>query len=199
MNLQPQTFIFIGRSGSGKGTQANLLEKYLKQIDPSKNTLYIQNGGEIREFIKGDTYTQKIDKVLYDTGTLQPEFLTVHIWSTVLVKRYKEGNHIIFDGTPRKYHEAGVLDSIYNFYKLGKGVVININISREEALKRLLARKRVDDHEKEINKRLDWYESEVIPTMDYYKDNPRYAFLKIDGERTPDEIHTDIIGRIGLV
>ena len=32
MNLiNPKTFIFIGRSGCGKGTQANLLIEYLKK------------------------------------------------------------------------------------------------------------------------------------------------------------------------
>ena len=31
---KPQTFIFVGRSGSGKGTQIELLQKYIKEQMP---------------------------------------------------------------------------------------------------------------------------------------------------------------------
>lgn len=195
----PQTFIFIGRSGCGKGTQVELLMKVLEDKEPSVGVLYIQTGQEFREFIKGDTLTQKKAKEIYDVGGLMPEFLAVNMWLKPLIEKYKGNQHIIFDGTPRKLHEAGVLDSIFGYYGFGKPCVINIEISAEEALKRLLLRKRLDDNEDDIKKRLGWYETDVAPTIEYYLNNSRYNFLKINGERTIEEIHDDIVKKVGLV
>ncbi|MEK7501764.1 MAG: nucleoside monophosphate kinase [Patescibacteria group bacterium] len=195
----PQTFIFIGRSGCGKGTQVELLTKVLKEKESSIDVLYIQTGQEFREFIKGNTLTQKKAKEIYDVGGLMPEFLAVNMWVKPLVEKYKGNQHIIFDGTPRKLHEAGVLDSIFGYYSFGKPWVINIEISAEEALKRLLLRKRLDDSEDDIKKRLGWYETDVAPTIEYYCDNPRYNFLEINGERTIEDIHDDIVKKVALV
>ena len=199
MKIKPQAFVFIGRSGCGKGTQAKSLQEYIKEINPDKNLLYIQTGAEFREFIKGGNYTQNLSKQVYNNGGLQPEFLAVAMWLNVLVHKYKGDEHIIFDGTPRKYHEAGTLDSIFSFYGFGKPYIINVNISKVESIKRLLARKRADDTREEIEKRLQWYETDVVPTINFYRDNPNYHFLEIDGERTPEEIHADIIERLQFV
>ncbi len=197
--MTPQTFIFIGRSGCGKGTQVELLMKVLEKKEPSIDILYIQTGQEFREFIKGNTLTQKKAKETYDVGGLMPEFLAVNMWLKPLIERYKGNQHIIFDGTPRKLHEAGVLDSVFDYYNFGKPCVINIEISAEEALKRLLLRKRLDDNEDDIKKRLGWYETDVLPTIEYYRNGHRYNFLEINGERTIEEIHNDIVKKLGLV
>ena len=194
-----QSFVFIGRSGCGKGTQIEMLMDVLKKKDPKHEILYIYTGKEFREFIKGDTKTQKLTKHVYEDGGLMPEFLTVHMWVRPLVENYNGNQHIIFDGTPRKFHEAGVLHSMIGFYKLEKPWVINIGISEEEAVRRLLKRKRLDDTEKDIRKRLSWYETDVAPTIEFYRDNPNYDFLYVDGERSPEEIHADIVKRLGLL
>ena len=196
--MQPKTFIFIGRSGSGKGTQAKLLIDALKAADPGRGVLYIQTGEEFREFIKGDGYTEKLAKESYEAGILMPEFLSIHQWVRALVERYTGDEHIIFDGTPRKFHEAGVLESVFGFYDIEKVWVINVEITPEESLKRLLLRKRLDDDEDNIKKRMAWYETDVAPAVEYYRTNPGYHFLKIDGERSVEAIHADIVKRLGL-
>lgn len=194
--MTQQTFIFIGRSGCGKGTQARLLSDYLKKIRPEQNSLYISSGAEIREFIKGDSFTQKIVKEIYDKGGLQPEFLAVYLWSGIYVRAYTGNENVIMDGMPRKYHEAAILDSVFDFYKLPRPLVIHLEISNEESKKRLLARKRFDDIEAEIANRLSWYETDVVPTIEYYKNNEKYRFIKVDGERSIEEIHQDIISQL---
>ena len=197
MNLQ--SFVFIGRSGCGKGTQIEMLMKLLKEKDPEREILYIYTGQEFRNFIQGPSATQKISKSIYDSGGLMPEFLTVHMWVKPLVEKYKGNKHIIFDGTTRKFHEAGVLHSMFGFYKLEKPWVINIGISAEEAVKRLLKRERQDDNEADIRKRLGWYETDVAPTIEFYRDNPNYNFLYVDGEKSPEEVHLDIAKKMGLL
>ena len=197
--LKPQALVFIGRSGSGKGTQADMLMKKMKELDSSRDTLYIYSGQEFRKFIQGSSYTAKKSNEYYISGKLQPEFLAVRMWVDVLTEKYNGSDHVIFDGTPRKPHEAGVLDSIFDFYDFEKPVIIDLKIRPEESLRRLLARKRLDDNEDDIRKRLNWYETDVVPTIEHYRDNPRYHFMEIDGERTPEEIHADIVKRMGLV
>ena len=198
--MKPQAFIFIGRSGCGKGTQVKLLMEFLAKKDPSIQTLYIATGNELREFIKEPliTYTQKKCKELYDVGGLQPEFLAVGMWVNRFFRDFDGTQHAIMDGMPRKLHEAGVLHSCMDFYGFEKPWVINIDISKEESRKRLLSRKRFDDNEAEIKRRLDWYETDVVPTLGYYDGNPRYNFLRIPGERSIEEIHVDIVKKSGL-
>ncbi len=197
--ISPQAFVLIGRSGSGKGTQADLLIKDLKEIDPGREVLYIYSGQEFRKFIQGSSFTAKKSNEYYATGKLQPEFLAVRMWVDVLTEKYNGTDHVIFDGTPRKPHEAGVLDSIFDFYEFKRPIIIDIKITPEETMRRLLARKRQDDNVEDIQKRLNWYETDVVPTIEYYRNNPKYNFMEIDGMRTPEEIHADIVKRMGLV
>lgn len=188
----PQTFIFIGRSGCGKGTQAKLLMEEIKKIDQNRAILYVQTGAELREFIKGESYTEKLCRDVYVSGDLQPEFLAAYMWIKKVVKEYTGKEHIVFDGTPRKLHEAGVLHSILDFYKLDKPHIVNIEISKEEAKKRLLGRGRMDDDEKEIEKRLAWYETDVAPAVDFYKKSDKYHFHLINGEQSPEGVWQDL-------
>lgn len=194
--MDQKVFILIGRSGCGKGTQGELLVKYLKEIDSRRDTLYIQSGGEIREFIKGDSFTQRISNQYYKDDKLQPEFISVYMWINVLINNFDESKHLIFDGTPRRKHEAGVLDSVFDFYSLKNPTVINIDVSEEWAKEKLSARHRMDDKKDDIEKRLAWYTTDVVPAIEFYRNNPRYNFISINGERDIGEIHKEIIQRI---
>ncbi len=197
MNSKPKCFVFVGRSGAGKGTQAKLIMDLLKKID-GRDILYVQTGQELREFIKGPSYTQQLTKKLYDSGSLMPEFMAVYAWINRVVNNYKGTEHLVFDGTPRKLHEAGVLHSIFSLYQFEKPCVINIEITPEEAFKRLILRKRQDDDEAEIRKRLSWYETDVVPAINFYRNNKDYNFLEIDGQGSVEDIHKDIVKRLGL-
>jgi adenylate kinase len=193
--IRAQTFIFLGSSGCGKGTQAKLMLEYLKKTHPSRNTLYIQTGAEFREFIKGDSLTQKMSKDIYDKGQFQPEFLAIYMWANALVKNYTKDEHLVLDGMPRKYHEAGVLDSIFSFYKMGRPHVVYIELSEEESRKRLAKRGRFDDTEAEITERLSWFKTEVIPTLDFFKNNPDYEYIVVNGNQPPEDVHKEVLSK----
>lgn len=193
--MTPQTFIFIGRSGCGKGTQAKLIQEYLAKNDAKRKCLYIQTGAEFRKFIQGSSVTQKLSKEVYDKGAFQPEFLAIYMWTNILVNEYTANEHIVMDGMPRMYHEAGVLDSIFPFYKLALPHVVYLDISRDESHRRLIHRKRFDDTEEEINARLDWFEEKVLPTLDFFKNNPDYHYLLINGEQSPEAVFQEILDK----
>lgn len=194
--MLPQNFIFIGRSGCGKGTQAKLLKEHLNKIDPQRNVFYLQTGAEFRKFIQEEGYTQKLSRKIYNEGGLQPEFLSIYMWSHFLVETFKEGEHLIIDGTPRKYHEAGVLDSIFYFYRREKPYLIFIDAREEWAIERLKSRGRFDDNSDDIKSRLSWYETDVLPAVGFYRNNSNYNFLEINGEQAIEKVHQDILSKL---
>lgn len=196
--MTPKTFIFIGRSGCGKGTQADLLMKYIKEKDPKGEVYYMETGARFRDFLKGNTLSSKLSKKISEAGNLQPEFLSIYMWSNHLIDDLKGGEHLFIDGSPRKLHEAEVLDSAMKFYGREKPIVIFMNVSRKWSEERLFSRHRQDDAKDNVKKRLDWYDAEVAPTVEYYRKNPEYIFLDINGERSIEEIHEDIKRRLEL-
>ncbi|MES3030988.1 MAG: nucleoside monophosphate kinase [Patescibacteria group bacterium] len=194
--MTQKSFIFIGRSGCGKGTQAKMLMEYLKQQDSARDVLYIQTGAEMREFMKGDSYTQKLVKQVLDEGELPEEFIAVYMWSNVLISKFTGNEQLVFDGCPRKFHEAGVMESVFRAYKLQKPYVINLDIDRATSEQRLLARKRYDDNKNEIDRRQAWYERDVAPTVKFYETSPDYTFIKIDGTLPVEKVFEQIVKAI---
>jgi len=198
----PLTIIFTGHSGSGKGTQTELLKAYLNEHAAdfaSAPVFHLESGARFREFIKGGSYSAELSNDIYKSNSLQPEFLSVWVWSDLLVANLKGNEHLIFDGVPRRYAEADVLASALDFYKREKVFCINIEISAETSLKRLRARGRSDDKtDADIEKRSAWFETEVVPVINYYKTNPRYAYVAVDGEKSPEEVHAAIMKALGL-
>jgi adenylate kinase len=196
--MKQQAFILIGRSGSGKGTQAPLLIESLKQADPQRGVLHIETGAEMRKFIQGQTATRRMAKGITESGGLQPEFIAIYQWTNVLVNHYNGTDHLVFDGSPRKLHEAGALDSIFNFYGIEKPWIIYLNVDVDEIHARLLKRGRNDDTREAIERRLAWFETDVAPTIQFYRTSPDYRFLDINGVGPVETIHSNIVQRIGL-
>lgn len=193
----PQTFMFIGRSGCGKGTQAALLQEYLKKKDPKREILTIETGAKIRAFIaKEKGYAAELSRAIYNAGGLQPGFLTAWTWSSVLIKELRADTHLMFDGTPRRILEAHLLDSAFKFFKREKPHLILLNVSGWWARERLLARKRMDDGKKGVDARLAWYDTEVVPAIEFYRNNSDYRFHDINGEQRPEKVHEDTINQI---
>ena len=197
--MQPQTLIIFGASGSGKGTQAQLLIEYLKSKDPEKPTLYIETGQMFREFAEAEaekTLTGKLTKKIMDHGDLLPEFLPIWIWSEFLIRNVQGREHLVMEGLSRKKDEAPVLDSAMKFYKRDKTAIISIEVSKKWSTEKLLARGRTDDTREDIINRLGWYEAEVTPAIEYFKRDPFYTFISVNGEQTIEKVHADIMEKL---
>ena len=196
--MSPHTYVFFGPSGSGKGTQARLLIEELKKKDSEKRILYLETGDKLREFADEASLSAEYTKEILAKGELLPEFLPIWVWTEYLIRHVSGHEHIIIDGSPRKLEEAGILDSAMKFYKRERPVVISIEVGPEWARERLLERGRSDDNEKEIKHRLEWYEINVRPAIDFFKNNEYYTFLAINGERSIEEVHKDIIEKLKI-
>jgi len=200
MGTSPQTFIFIGRSGCGKGTQADLLSTYIREVDSQKRDIfYMEIGKKFREYLNEDTYTTALSKEVYKKGDLQPDFLAIHIWSHSIIADYNGLDHMIVDGIPRSLIQANVFETAMNFYNKKEVIAINLDVSEEWSRARLAARGRADDKDpNEIENRLAWFKRDVIPAIDYFRENNRYRVLDIHGEQSIEEVHKEIISKITL-
>jgi adenylate kinase len=200
--MKSQAIIFIGRYASGKGTQAELLMKSLREKDPANAPLYMYTGNEFRKYIQTGTHSANLTKQVVETGGLMPEFLPIYMWVKILIENFRGTEHLIFDGSPRRLLEAKVLESIFPFYGLGKPWVVYLDVEHEEAHKRLKIRAqtsgRKDDGEEEIQNRKKVYEADVVPVIEYYRNHPDVNFLDIKGERSIEEVHADIVKKLGL-
>jgi len=197
-HMTPQTFIFLGPSGSGKGKQSELLMEKLKEKDPERKILYIETGEKLRKLAERGSYTGKEVKKILEGGTLAPVFLPIWVWTGIMMENVNGDEHILMDGMSRRIEEAYVLDSAIRFYKRENPMVISIEVSDKWATERLLARGRSDDNKEKIGKRLGWYHKDVTPVIEYFKNNPYYKFVSINGEQTIEEVHEEIMEKVGL-
>ena len=148
--MKKSAFVFLGRSGSGKGTQSKLLMEHLAKTGFGKKLLYTETGAGFREFIKTDSYSSTLAGEIMARGGRQPDFLAVHIWSHSLIRDLGSDTHIIIiDGTPRSLNEARILETVFPFYGFSPSVVY-LSLSREIAIERLLERAREDDKKRGI-------------------------------------------------
>ena len=196
--MVPQTFIFAGPSGSGKGTQVDLLKQYLQKKTPKIPQFSSYTGDGFRALMQGSTLASKLAKEIQEAGGLQPEFLAVYLWADNLIKNVTGKEHLFIDGSPRKIAESMVLDSALQFFRRSPVHLILVNVSSAESKRRLLLRARHDDGDEKIDRRLSWYTTEVVPAVNYLKDRVGYIFHDINGEQTPAEVHQAVVKALGL-
>ncbi len=195
--MQPQTFVFFGIVGSGKGTQVKLLMDYLESKD-GKECVYAYPGNEYRRLVEEDNFTGQLIKDSMARGHLQPDFLTDSIVTNILAVALKPEKHLIFDGYPRTLVQSETLEGQIKFFKRENVKIIYIELSKEEAMKRNLARGRSDDTKEGIEKRFDEYVNKVVPSMDYFKNKEGYVIYTVNGEQSIMDVHKDIINKLGL-
>ena len=183
--MNPLNFVFIGRSGSGKGTQADLLMKKLPYLKS------VTTGNLFRDLSKQDTDTgNRIRKALAEGG-LPFDDLATTLWMREIAYTVKEDEGILLDGAPRRVSEAKNLERFLTFLERDKYVFnIFLDISRDEAFLRLKERGRDDDTDQAINARLDYFEEFVQSVVAFYKERGR--LVTINGEQSKENVFSDI-------
>ncbi len=183
------TFVFLGRSGCGKGTQV----EFLKQKSEFRDAVEMRTGDIFRALAKNDTLLgRKVGEVM-NTGGLIPMWITSCLW----VQKFNEikGSEIlIFEGGPRWLEEAKLLDEASGFLGRPKAVAVLLEVSAEESRRRLRARKRADDTDERITNRLAWYQTNVIPEIEYFRSEGR--LIEVNGENAPEAVCEEIWNKL---
>lgn len=197
--MQPQTVIFIGPQGSGKGTQIAKLDAVLKERDSVHTVVDIQTGRRFRALAaKGEGYTETHVSETLDTGVLQPLFLSVVLWGDAMREKLDPECHVLIDGFPRIVAEATVLESALSFYERKNISIINLNTPEDVVRERMVSRARTDDTPESIEARLKWYREETLPVVEYYRTRPNATVFDIDGTASIEEVHESIVSALGI-
>ncbi len=190
--MTKEFFVLLGRSGSGKGTQATLLKEALLKVGHDR-VLHTTTGGGFREFLTEDNYTSHLTKEVMNGGGLNPEFLAIWNWTNIFINNIKGEDTVILDGAPRRMIEVDALHSALQFYDYSFPVIIHLEVREHWAKERLKERGREDDGgEEEIERKMRWYMDDVLPCVDYYAHHPLYRFIRINGEQAIDKVFDDL-------
>jgi len=199
MNNKPYTFIFVGRSGSGKGTQIEVLKRYLLDQNKEVKIRQVVMGEIFRSFFSGTSFIQKVAReVSMEKGQFQPDFLTNALFINEAIKQAEEDAILFFDGFPRTKEQLSIIKEFLIYIRRDNPVVININVSRESVKGRMLLRERADDKENAIDNRLNEFDRLTAPMLEEVKKDSFFKYLEVDGEGSIEEIHRNLIEKLNI-
>ena len=185
--------ILFGPPGSGKGTQSErLVAKY--------NLKHLSTGDLLRSEIAASTPLGLEAKKLMDAGQLVPDEVVVGMISTALDAN-PQVNGFLFDGFPRTTAQAEALDKLLKLKETEIGIVLALEVSDEELVKRLLNRGltsgRTDDvNETIVRNRIVEYKTKTASVASYYATFNKVK--QINGIGSVDEIFAALSHEIDL-
>lgn len=209
--------LFFGPSGSGKDTQAEILNQ-------KRGFIRVSTGDLIREISYGENEVQKILRESMNEGFLADNFV-FGLLQIYLSKIYK--NDIILSGAVRRLSQVELLD--FTLFKINKKLdkVVYFNLSDEEAIKRMTSRlrcpvdqtnyntiynppkvegrcdlcgsvltRREDDNEASIRKRLEDFHSDNDEIIEMYR--KRDILLEIDASQSIEDVAIELSKKLRI-
>jgi adenylate kinase len=209
--------LFIGPSGSGKDTQAEILtDKY--------DFKRVSTGDLLREISEGKHDIQKIIRQSMNEGFLADNFV-FGLLQTYLT--HLNHDKIILSGSVRRFSQIELLD--FALFKLNKKLdkVVYFDLSDEEATKRMTSRvrcpqcgtnynliynppkeemkcdidgatltRRPDDSEEGMKNRLAEFHKDNDEILEEY--DKRGILLRMDASKTIEEVSNELINKLGF-
>jgi adenylate kinase len=184
--------ILFGPPGSGKGTQS---EKLIARF----GLKHLSTGDILRSEIRNGTPLGLEAKSLMDQGKLVPDAVVIGMIRAAL-EHNPDAKGFLFDGFPRTNAQANALDDLLAEKNTSIHVVLALQVSKSELIKRLLNRgltsNRTDDRDESIiGSRIEEYERKTAAVADHYKKFNKVVY--IPGEGTVEEIFGKLCGEIG--
>ena len=181
------TFLVLGRSGSGKGTQAHFILERLED----QGVFHVETGRFLRDLMERKNVTTELARVrVMEQGALFPWWFPIFLWMRELLDHGNADKHLVGDGTPRRLAEAKLIDEIMTWHGRPLPICVYIDVSKKEAVRRLLARGRPDDNLTAIKNRMAYFPKDVVPVLNYYKRRGR--FIRVSGEQPPEDVFREI-------
>ena len=183
--------ILFGPPGSGKGTQSErLIAKY--------GLKHLSTGDLLRSEIATQTPLGIEAKNFMDKGQLVPDEVVIGMISSAL-DHNPNAKGFLFDGFHRTEAQAEALDKLLKLKKTAIHLMLALDVSEAELIKRLLGRGKTSGRSDDINEevikaRIVEYHKKTSAVADYYM---KFDKVKhIPGEGTIDEIFDNISAEI---
>ncbi len=184
--------ILLGPPGSGKGTQANLIED-------NNSIPQLSTGSMLRDAVEAQTGTGIKAKSAMDAGKLVSDYVVIAIVSERIDKP-DCANGFILDGFPRTLPQADALGAMLDEKELKLDCVVELQVDDDALVERISGRftcsecgegyhdkyklpavsgkcdrcdskefmRRADDNAKTLHTRLQAYYKETAPLVGYY-------------------------------
>jgi len=209
---KPLAVILLGPPGSGKGTHAGPLSKYL-------TVPHISTGDLFRGNIREQTPLGLLAKTYIDKGNLVPDELVLDMFFDRVSKTDCKNGYIL-DGFPRTIPQAEALD-LY-LHTRNQTVALYFTLTDEEIIERITGRiackvcgrpyhkkfappqnemlcecggslyQRDDDRGEIVCKRLDIYRKQTQPLIEYYS-NKINVLKEINSSNGKEQVLQDVL------
>lgn len=187
--MELNTVLFIGKPGSGKGTQTALLAE--KTRWPT-----FSSGDMFRAFAKEESPAGRKYKQEMESGMLAPDWFAAYLFQKT-VFGLDPANGVIFDGFARKILEAKVVMDVLGWMDR-PFTALHVKVSDEEIKDRLMKRGatsgRADDNA--IEKRLEEYRLYTEPTIEMFRAEGK--LIEVNGEGVVEDIQAEIRAKLGI-
>ena len=183
--------ILFGPPGSGKGTQS-------EKLIATYGLKHLSTGDLLRSEIAAQTPLGLEAKSFMDKGQLVPDEVVIGMISSALDQN-PQAKGFLFDGFPRTEAQSIALDKLLKLKQTEIGVVLALDVSEEELVKRLLNRGKTsgrsdDTNETVIRARITEYQQKTTVVANYYAGFNKVVHIK--GEGTVDEIFASLRSEI---
>jgi len=179
--------ILFGPPGSGKGTQSeNIIDAYGLQ--------HLSTGNLLRSEITNSTPLGLKAKTFMDAGQLVPDEVVIGMVDNFM-NAYPAAKGFLFDGFPRTTAQCIALDALLQQKGTEINVVLALEVTEEELVKRLLGRgatsgRSDDTDETIIRARIQEYHDKTTAVATYYAQFNKVISVK--GEGTVESIYADL-------
>ncbi len=173
-----QVVVVLGRQGSGKGTQCDLLQQRYDRVS------HVSTGEMLRDAAASGTPVGRRAEALMTAGDLVPDDVVCDVVAERLGPLLRSGNTVLLDGFPRTPAQADALSEMVGADGLAGAVLLEVG--NEDALERMLVRGRADDTAAGIARRLELYETQTAPLVDWFA--VRGLLRRVDGTGAVAEV-----------
>ena len=179
--------ILFGPPGSGKGTQS-------ESIIAEFGLKHLSTGNLLREEIGNSTTLGLEAKRFMDAGQLVPDEVVIGMVDNFM-QADPEAKGFLFDGFPRTTAQCIALDALLKSKSSEINVVLALEVSEEELVKRLLGRgltsgRSDDTNETVIRARIQEYHDKTTAVAKHYEQFNKVVNVK--GEGTVESIYASL-------